>query len=450
MKFRQTSLRVRVTAAAVLILAASLALTAALLIKVVHGSMVSTAGSQVRSTISEVGALLPATPLPSVLPSRPGVALQLTDATGQVVWAASSEVLYMPVVAHVVNVDGHLNIQFVTTGKPGTSDNDFSLAEVQRVDTMNGPGYLFAFAYASTIEHDISVLVIALSITFLLILLIAGWLVWFVVGRALSPVELIRRRVSSIAAGDMHERVPVPESNDDIARLAETLNDMLARLEASGESQRAFISDASHELRSPLTALLASMERAAGAPAQADWPAVASFVVSEGRRLNTLVEDLLWLARNDEKAMVPQLKDVDIDDILYEEARRVRSTGALTVDSSGIEPTRIIGDKMMIARAIRNVIDNATRHARSSLNLSSRYESDVVVIRIGNDGAVVGSNPDRLFERFARLDEARSRDQGGSGLGLAIVRNIAELHGGTANFCPVTEGAVLELRLRRE
>ena len=158
-------------------------------------------------------------------------------------------------------------------------------------------------------------------------------LVWLGVGVTLAPVEAIRRRVASIAARDLAERVPVPKANDELARLAITVNEMLSRLENAKRSQQEFVSNASHELRSPLTTLLATIDRAADHPHATNWPEVTAVIQREGRRLNSLIDDLFWLARNDEDSIVLRKEEVDLDDVLHEEADRIRQLTTLKVNT---------------------------------------------------------------------------------------------------------------------
>jgi signal transduction histidine kinase len=233
--------------------------------------------------------------------------------------------------------------------------------------------------------------------------------------------------------------------------LALTLNAMLARLEIASKSQSEFISNASHELRSPLTTLLATVERAASDPSWTRWDDTAARVVLEGRRLDALIDDLLWLARNDEQGQLRDVREVDLDDILLEEARRVRALGGISVDTSAVTPVRVMGDGAMLTRMIRNVVDNGRRHASSSLRFTSRYDGTDGVITIGDDGPGVSDlDRDRLFDRFVRADDARTRESGGTGIGLAIVKDIAQRHGGNAQFLQVPIGACVQLRVKRE
>jgi signal transduction histidine kinase len=270
-----------------------------------------------------------------------------------------------------------------------------------------------------------------------------------VVGRALRPVDAIRRRVDGISASDLSERVPEPATRDEIEALARTMNAMLERLDTSQRSQRRFVSDASHELRSPLAVLRQFSEVAEAHPDRVPTAELAATVRAEGARMQDIVESLLLLTRLDERGRGERVEAVDLDDVLLAEARRVRASGLVAVDATGIEGARVSGDPALLARAVRNIVDNAARHATSRIALSVRVDAGTAVVHVDDDGSgIPPADRSRVFERFVRLDEARSRDAGGSGLGLAIVAHIAAVSGGTvaADASPLG-GARLTLQL---
>jgi signal transduction histidine kinase len=233
--------------------------------------------------------------------------------------------------------------------------------------------------------------------------------------------------------------------------MARTVNAMLDRLEASSQFEQEFVSNASHELRSPLTTLLATTERAAKDPERANWPEVGEIVMREGRRLETLIDDLAWLARHDEHRTEIHSVDVDLDDLLLEEGHRVRLLSELSVDTTLVRPTRVIGDPAMLKRMIRNVVDNATRYATEQLRFDSHYDGNCAVVTVADDGEGIDvSQSGRFFERFIRSDPARARQSGGTGLGLAIVAEIVERHGGSVRFVATERGTKIEMRVRRD
>jgi signal transduction histidine kinase len=263
-----------------------------------------------------------------------------------------------------------------------------------------------------------------------LLTLVVGVVTWWITGRALHPVEAMRAEVETISAGALDRRLAEPATGDEIARLAATMNRMLGRLESALARQRRFVSDAAHELRSPVSAIRQHSEVAIAHPGDTSTLELAGVVHRENMRVERLVDDLLLLARLDEGAqgLVGQL---DLDDIALVEAARVRATTTLTVDTSGVGPARVLGRADELARAVRNIVDNAARHASEAIAVSVRDADGRAVLVVDDDGP--GVAPDdraRVFDRFVRLDDARARDDGGAGLGLAIVRAVVEAHGG--------------------
>ena len=280
-------------------------------------------------------------------------------------------------------------------------------------------------------------------------LLLTALVTWLGVGRALVPVERIRRRVAAIGGGDLSKRVPLPAARDEVTRLAETMNAMLDRLETSAGRQRRFVADASHELRTPLANMQASLEVAL---ARADldlWQETGQDLQGEYDRMRRLVEDLLLLARLD--GQIPLAHDeVDLDDVVHEEAERLRRHTEVTVHVVPLPALRVRGDGARLAQVVGNLADNAARHAAATVSLSLRRDGDWAVVRVADDGPGVPLEHHlRIFDRFTRLDGARARDSGGSGLGLAISREIAQAHDGTLKLLPegAELGAVFELRL---
>ncbi|WP_413601625.1 sensor histidine kinase [Curtobacterium sp. Curtsp57] len=254
---------------------------------------------------------------------------------------------------------------------------------------------------------------------------------WIVVGRSLRPVDRIRREVDAVRGDARGARIAVPDTGDEVARLADTMNAMLERLDRSASAQRQFVADASHELRSPIASVRQHASVAAAHPDRIGVGELAEVVTAENDRLARLVDGLLVLSKLDERG-VTDGRAVDLDDLVLAEASRVRSAGLVTVDGSGVGPARVLGDAGVLSRVVRNLVDNAVRHTSGRIALGVRAEGAWAVLIVDDDGVgVPGPERDRVFERFVRLDEARSRDDGGSGLGLAIVRDAVRAHGGS-------------------
>lgn len=260
-----------------------------------------------------------------------------------------------------------------------------------------------------------------------LITLVGGFVLWIVVGRVLEPVDRMRRDAQAIAELGGEQRVHDPETDDELGRLASTLNDMLSRLDANAASMRRFVSDSSHEIRSPITNIRARIETAQ----PGEWEAARADVIGEVERIETIIDDLTYLARSDEGRSERADGRVELDGVLFAEASRLQRAGTVTVDASDVEPVVVVGDQSQIERAIRNLVNNAERHAESKVRVAVTCVGGRAILDIDDDGP--GIPPDdwvRVFDRFVRLDESRQRASGGTGLGLAIVDEIATHHGG--------------------
>ncbi|MFE2209593.1 sensor histidine kinase [Streptomyces rubiginosohelvolus] len=261
-----------------------------------------------------------------------------------------------------------------------------------------------------------------------LLVVVAG-VTWLVTRRALRPVEGIRREMAAITASeDLARRVPEPDSRDEIAALARTTNETLTVLEASVERQRRFVADASHELRSPIASLRTQLEVAEAHPELLDLPGA----VADTVRLQVLAADLLLLARLD-AGEKPGGGTVELGALVREEvSQRTGDRIAVSVEVPEGGAFEVNGSRGQLSRVIGNLLDNAQRHAEGSVAVSVAADGRGVRVEVRDDGAGVPEDErERIFERFVRLDDARSRDDGGAGLGLAIARDVAARHGGT-------------------
>jgi signal transduction histidine kinase len=275
--------------------------------------------------------------------------------------------------------------------------------------------------------------IVLLAFGYPLLLLAVGTATAWFTGRSLRAVEAVRRRVAVITAEQLHERVPVPAARDEISHLAETMNAMLDRLQAAVAAQRRFVADASHELRSPLSTVQLGLELLHG-KVRADTPldeAAVATLRAEAERLEQLVADLLLLARTDERQTGRRADEVDLDDIVDAQARRLANRPDLTV-AVAVAPVRVRGDREQLTRAVRNLVDNAARHATTRVALRLSVAGQSAQIEVADDGpGIPVADRGRVFERFVRLGDSRDRDGGGTGLGLAIVREVVASHGGT-------------------
>ncbi len=282
-----------------------------------------------------------------------------------------------------------------------------------------------------------------------LLLAVVGVVTWLIVGRALRPVENIRAEVERISARELDRRVPDAPGNDEIARLAATMNHMLGRLQASQDRQRRLVSDASHELRSPVAAIRQHAEVAGRHPEAMRVDELATAVLDETDRLQGLVEDLLVLARLDEGGG-SAAAEVDLDDIVFREVARLRQMSTIEVDASDVAAARVYGNAATLERVVRNLTENAARYTHGRIAVGLAQADECVILTVEDDGpGIAPADRERVFERFVRLDESRGRGTGGAGLGLAIVREVAASHGGETTLGASRLGGLrVEVRLR--
>jgi signal transduction histidine kinase len=272
-----------------------------------------------------------------------------------------------------------------------------------------------------------------------LLIVVAGVTTYLFSGRALRPVEAMRSQVAAMTEKDLGQRVPVSPARDEVGRLAETMNGMLARLQDAQGVQRRFVADASHELRSPLATIATGLELMQNGTV--DRSTVTALRV-ETSRLNKLVEGLILLARADERGLRPRREEVDLDEVA--ELERGRPADGAVVAEVRAVPVRVVGDRGQLARVVRNLVDNARRHARSRVLVTVGRDGDTAVLEVSDDGpGVPQAERARVFERFVRLDDARARADGGSGLGLAIVAEVVAAHGGSVEVTDGPDGGAL-------
>lgn len=288
-----------------------------------------------------------------------------------------------------------------------------------------------------------------LAIGLPVVLALVGGTTWYVVGRSLAPVAAIRAETDRITAADLSRRVPSPPSRDEVARLAGTINRMLERLQQAYDGQRRFVSDASHELRSPIATIRQHAEVALAHPERTSLLDLAGTVHAENLRLQTLVDDLLILARSDEQMLHLRTELLDLDDVVFEEARHQRASTQLRVDTAAVSVGRIRADHDAVRRILRNLADNATANATSAIAFGLVQQDGQVLLTVSDDGpGIPAGDRERVFDRFVRLNGSRSRSDGGAGLGLAIVSQLVHAHGGTVSVdAGPLGGARFEVRL---
>jgi signal transduction histidine kinase len=422
--------RLRTAGVAVMVVTVVLIIAAGILLAALRSELAGAVRESARLRAGDVAAALNSGTPPRILSvSDDEDLIQVIDADGAVV-ASSKNVRGRPPVArlkpgeaksvrHLPGVTGRLHFLIVATGA--------------RVDRR--PVTVLVARESEIIHSSTTFLTDAFLVGIPLLALLVGATTWWLTGRALAPVDAIRTEVDEISGSQLHRRVPEPLSSDEVGRLAVTMNRMLERVELAAGAQRQFASDASHELRSPVATIRQHAEVALAHPERTTTAELAAVVLTEDLRVQRLVEDLLLLARTGEGGMAHRGHAVDLDDVVFDEASRIRSTSKLRVDLGAVSAGRVVGEETHLRRLVRNLVDNAIRHATSQIRLSLATDDRTVTLRVEDDGAgVAAADRGRIFERFVRLDEARSRDDGGSGLGLAIVADIAIHNGGTVGL----------------
>lgn len=353
--------------------------------------------------------------------------LQLLDAEGDVI-SASGSAVGEPALVDTADV---LDDPQEPVDEFATVEGNESRYRIAATSVNDDRVLVVAYPLAD-VDESLETQRLALLLGIPLLSGVLGLLIWFVLGRALTPVETMREEVSSVEPTDLGRRVDVPENSVELAALATTLNAMLDRLDDSITRQNQFVSDAAHELRSPLAGVRGQLEVNVHHPDAPDRAASEEEMLAETIRMQELVDDLLLLARADSGRLERPSTPVDLDDLVLEETARIDRADQLAVNVEQVSGAQVTGDATQLRRVIRNLLDNATRHAGSSIWVELGEDAGGARLAVVDDGpGVPAGKVESVFDRFTRLDESRSRDAGGSGLGLAISREIVEHHGGT-------------------
>ena len=439
------SVRVRTTATAVAVVGIALLAGAIMLVAMLRSSLTDQVRTAAFLRAEDVASVLEAgTPPPALaVNDEDDLAIQVIDRRGEVVAASPNLSGEAPLVDLAPGESAQL------TELPIGDDNDAFLVVAV---AARGPEQRYTVLVGrtnETVRESTEVVTGGLAAGLPLLLLIVAATTWRIVGRALAPVEAIRSEVDEISTAQLHRRVPTPAVHDEIGRLATTMNRMLDRLEQGQARQRRFVSDASHELRSPVASIRQHAEVALAHPDRTTIPDLAATVLAETLRVQHLVTDLLLLARADEQTAHLQWTSVDLDDIVFDHAARLRATTALRIDTTAVSAGRVAGDPAQLRRLVGNLADNAARHATARVAFTLLAEVESVLLRVDDDGVGIrDADRHRVFERFVRLDDARDRDRGGAGLGLPIVASIAATHRGTVTVSSSDlGGARFEVRL---
>ncbi len=429
-----STVRVRTTVAAVAVVGAVLVIGAFALVGILHHTMVSNVDGEIALRADDVVAAAEHGDLPDRLAGGvdDDTVAQAVDAGGRVV-AQSNGIRGNTPLAPIADV--RTNDTLRTVQHPPMGDGAGYRILGRRVSTPAGTLVLFVGGSLEPTNDSINTVIAILAAGVPALMLLVGLLAWWMVGTTLQPVETIRREVDAIESDALDRRIPEPATADEIARLARTMNRMLDRLEAARTHERSFVADAAHELRSPLANIRTQLEVALAHPDKTNWPAFSASLHDQHDRIGSLVENLLVLARADEGRLRLQHRAVDLDEILLEQVRAVRSRGRVSVDLTAVAGGRVDGDAIELDRVMQNLFENAERYAASAIRIEIVAHDGIVELAIEDDGpGIYPADRERIFERFTRLDDARSRARGGSGLGLAIVREIVRAHHGTVAF----------------
>jgi len=345
---------------------------------------------------------------------------------------------------------GHQIARITTAQRLGTTGDDRYRVIARTI--RYGLDWVTVYAASSLRPADqvVHSLVVGLWIALPVLVLLAAVATWFLTGRALRPVEEMRRHLDNVQSAGSEQRLAPTGRAAELDRLAATLNGMLDRISESDAIRRQFLADASHELRSPLASARTMLEVGLEYPDLTDWPETATDVMVEVQRLQGLAGELLALARAEggERALTREL--LELGALVSEEVQR---TGDARVSLSIATDAPVSVDKALVVRLLRNLLDNARRHAQSrvTVNVAGRIpgsDQQQATVQVHNDGDEIPLDQrEKIFEPFTRLDNARARDEGGAGLGLSIARRIAEVHGGTLMVVDTTRGAAFLLTL---
>jgi signal transduction histidine kinase len=431
--FRRLSLRSRLILIGTSGLAAGLLLGGMLLMAVLHFTLDQSLDRGARQNAADTVALLDSNHLSDPIPTAGTQFIQVVDDQDRVLKASIGADRLRPLLHGTELARARAGQVVVVGGDRVGVEGDLRVAAAV---SLSGDTVLVAAPDQDSVR-SLKAVAHGLLVAYPLLLLGLSMLAWWVVGWTLRPVEALRQGAEEISATRVG-RLPVPDGEDELHRLAVTLNRMLDRLEAARTRQRAFVADAAHELRSPIASLRTQLDVAAhlGEP-----PALADLSI-EVDRLGRLVDDLLLLARADEYD--PNLRSrepVDLGCLLDEVAAAQSGARVPVTVTPPDRPQWTVGDPVALRRIVDNLVGNAVRHARSAVALAVERDLDRVVLTVTDDGpGIPEADRARVFDRFTRLDDARTRDAGGAGLGLAIVAELVRLHGGTVTLADAGPG----------
>jgi signal transduction histidine kinase len=452
---RRLGVRARLLLVSVVALAIGLAAGGVLLTAVLSFVLLRAVNTEALDTADGVARLVNQSSLSQPIPVSPDMQVQVVDAAGRVLAVSASAdrlvpMLYPDELRGLADRTGT-----VIPGDRIHLDGDVRVVSVQ-AGPPTAPVHVLVARSTADVAQGVHLLRITLLIVFPLLVALLAAVSWRVLGAALSPVEALRVGAENITGatgrgrardgGTAPGRLPVPDSRDEIHRLAVTLNGMLQRLDTARSRQRAFVADAAHELRSPLTNMRTELEVAQRLSDTTDWLPLAADLLTDVERLSRLVDDLLLLARADDAGARPARHPVQVElgQLLAEVAARYPAVSY----QRPVVPLPVLAERDALGRVVANLLDNAVRHAAGRVTLSVEADGAYRKISVVDDGpGIPPADRERVFHRFTRLDDARARDGGGSGLGLAIVRELVRGHHGTVTLTDAEPGLRVDVRL---
>jgi signal transduction histidine kinase len=444
---RGASIRLRTTLIAVTIVAAAFITGAAALVAVLQQQLITEIDTALRTRLDDLQtASAGGIRLPASLPDTgdEGRVVQIVGSDGVVITQSANIKDRIPLIAS--SPAGITQIRTIEQAPIG--DTAAYRLAVRRIVSSDHEVAVVVGSSLDPSRESVQTLRRSLLRGIPLLLLLVGVVTWFAAGRVLAPVESIRATMADISASDLSQRVPEPTGRDEISRLARTMNQTLDRLQAASDKQRAFVSDASHEFRTPLASLQAQLDVLLANPQQIDRPHVVRRLHDDGRRLQHLAEDLLFLAVHDDGQRIPERALVDLDELVINAVEPIRARNAVKVDISKVEGGRVLGDASQLTRLLANLLDNAEQHAVDQISVELHTTDATVELVITDDGpGIPAVDRERIFERFTRLDDARRRPHGGAGLGLSIVKSIADAHHATIVVADSNHGARIVVTL---
>ena len=448
-RLQGVSLRARLMALGVAGVALALALGSLILYAVLTFTVNRTLDDGAQASARAVAAMVSEDAVPNPLPVSGSQVVQVVDHSGAVASASMTADRLTPLLRPAELARALAGERISIPGARAALSGTLRAIAIPAGPQSSSRSIIVAVP-VSDIEQAQAVLRTTLLLAYPPLVFIMALIAWRVIGSALRPVETLRSGAARISGSDQDERLPVPESADEIRALALTLNDMLDRLAAARGRQRAFVADAAHELRSPLTSMRTQLEVAQHL---GEGGELAADLLADVVRLSALVEDLLLLARSGSDTSHPPVREsVDVRALLVATAGRYGSARVpVTVSAEAAPGPAILANvnSEELRRALANLIDNAVRHAESKVVLAARAEGGKAVLTVVDDGpGIPVEERERVFERFARLDDARDRDAGGTGLGLPIVRELLRRSDGSITLQDNPSGPGLTAQVR--